>query len=436
MNSLKTLLKSIALAAMCSSLVLATGCSKQASDNHKNTAIVANSGNITVYRYDGGTVGALSHDDDWYSNFLNYYQKEYGGTVTAVAVEWQEWEKKFNNDLASGTAPDLIHLFEKNYYNLLRRDLLVPMEEMTQKGVTGINHPSLLLRQNLAADLYSHNGKTYAFACAYAEADMIFVNEDLFEQYGQTSPYEYYTAGQWNYNTFLECADSMTRDIDGDGRIELNGFYGYDPSTFVSAAGGQLVTLDANGQLVSNLKDKGTLQGLKNYRQLYSGGYTTDYYSRWLNGKVAMVGWLPQNEYSNLANNRLPFEWSMVPFPLDSTNSDGVRPGKCYGWAVTRAGVNWQGCINYVIALNAYEVIEPDHSQPNYSSLFSTIQLEMIYDCTQNIRLPYYNAVGNLKNTQWNMWGALADGKNSFEKGIELIEKEINLQIEAETKSN
>jgi len=434
MPALKALIKSVFTLFLCSALTATVGCSGKAAtdDTTQEPVQLADSGNITLYRFDGGTVGAASYDDDWYGDFLNYYQKEYGGTVSAVSVEWQNWEEQFNTDLASGTAPDLIYLFEKNYLNLLNRGLLVSVEDMVEKGVVGTNHPSLILKQGLAGDLYSANGNTYAFACAYAEADMIFVNEDLFKQQGLTSPYQYYTAGHWDFDTFMQCAQSITRDTDGDGKNNVFGYYGFDPYAFVASAGGDLIKRNQEGALVSGVKDESTQLGLANYRNLYSKGYATDSYSQWLNGNVAMAGWLPQNEYKNLASDRLNFNWSVVPFPLDKSNLSGTRSGKCYGWAVTTPSVNWQGCVNYVVALNTYGVLNTDTSQPNYNLAYTAGQLEMFSNYAENIQLPLYNSVGSLKNTQWNLWGALADGKTTLKKAIDAMDKEVKHQIDAE----
>jgi len=360
---------------------------------------------------------------------LNYYQKEYGGTVTSVSVEWQGWENRFYKDLASGVAPDLIYLFEKNFYQLLKRDLIVSVEEMVEKGIEGTNHPSLFLKQRLAGDLYSAKGKTYSFACAYAEADMIFVNEDLFNQYKITSPYDYYTAGKWNTEAFEKCVQLITRDTDDDGKNDIFGYYGYDPYAFVASAGGDIVKLDEAGAFASDMNNPKTLQGLINYRNTYSKGYATEYYSKWLSGKTAMLGWTPQSEYNNLANKRFDFEWSVVPFPLDKGNTNGARSGKCYGWAVSASSVNWQGCVNYVVALNKYSVINSNFSGADYSSVFTTDQLEMISDCADNIQLPFYNGVGDLNTTQWDIWGALSDNKISEQQAIDLTKAEIARQI-------
>ena len=424
------LIKAFCCVLFCSVMAVSSGCigTVKKADLEQDMQLF-DSGNITVYQFDGGTVGATAYDQDWYNKFLDYYQKEYGGTVSSVAVEWQGWEARFNKDLASGVAPDLIYLYENNFYPLLNRGLIVSVEEMDEKGVEGTNHPSLFIKQKLASDLYSANGKTYSFACAYAEADMIFVNEDLFSQYGVTSPYEYYLAGRWDMAAFKSCAKLITRDTNEDGKNDLYGYYGYTPYAFVASTGGELVKLDENGKFCSYIENPQTLQGLANYRSTYANGYATEYYSKWMAGKTAMMGWTPQGEYGNLVNNRLDFNWSVVPFPLDNCNQTGVRSGRCYGWAVSASSINWQGCVNYVVALNKYSVINPDFTSRDYDKVFTTEQLEMFSDCTDNIQLPLYNGVGELGTTQWDFWGALSDGKISEQKAINLTKAEIDRQI-------
>lgn len=429
---IKRLVGSATAILLASAISFAGGCSRFVSDGtaENDGARLYDTGNITLYRFDGGTVGMTAYDDDWYNGFLEYYRTQFGGTVSTVAVEWEGWEKRFNTDLASGTAPDLITLFEKNYVDLLNRDLLVSVQELRQQGIEGIDHPSLFIKQDLAAELYSTGGKTYTIACAYAEADMIFVNEDLFTRYGVKSPYEYYTEGHWDMDAFMKCVKSMTHDLDGDGKNDLYGYYGWDPYCFIVSAGGHWIDFDRNGQLISLVQSENARQGFKNYRTLYSGRYATDHYSRWLTGTTAMTAWLPQNEYGNLVDSRLGFKWSVVPFPLDKGNTDSIRPGKCYGWAITQSSVNRQCCVNYVVALNAYSIVNPNPTQQAYNSAFSSEQREMFSDCTQNVSIPIYNGVGQLGTAQWNIWGALSDPAVSFDEVMNSVVQETKRQME------
>ncbi len=415
---------------LATALMVCVGCNGLVSGedlNDQQPGSLYEAANVTVYRFDGGTEGMTAYDEDWYNGFLDYYLDNYGGTVSLVKVEWEGWEKQFNTDLAAGTAPDLINLFEKNYVDLLKRDLLVSVEELTEEGIEGINHPSLLLKQELAANLYTHKGKSYAFACAYAEADMIFVNESLFTSYGVKSPSEYYKEGRWDYTAFEACAKAIYEDFDGDGKNDTFGYYGWNPYSIVVSAGGRWIDADDSGDFVSYVNESQTRKGLENYRRLYLSGSVTDNYSNWLKGRVAMVGWTPKNEIYNLSSGRLGFKWSMVPFPLENVNNS-TRSGKCYGWAIPRSTVNRQGCVSYVVALNAYEVINPS---PNliYSQVFSVDQMQMIADYTQDICIPLYNSVGSLGTHQWDIWGALKTADIPFEKVMDMAKTKTEEEL-------
>ncbi len=432
MKTATVLIKATVCLLLTAALSVLAGCgeSVRETDDQSQLSNLYDAGNITVYRFDGGTVGMPTYDEDWYNDFLDYYLKNYGGTVSSVNVEWEGWEERFNTDLASGTAPDLINLFEKNYVELINRDLLVSVEELSQKGIEGINHPSLFLKQELASNLYTLGDKSYSFACAYAEADMIFVNENLFKSFGVKSPSEYYKEGRWDYKAFEKCVKSVYEDSDGDGKNDIFGYYGWDPNCFIVSAGGRWIDADSSGKFVSYISDSKTEKGFKNYRELYLSGCVTDKYSSWLKGKVAMVGCTPQNEIYNLTSDRLDFEWSVVPFPLDDVNST-TRPGKCYGWAIPRSTVNLQGCVSYVVALNAYEVTGPSANLMNYSNVFSVDQLQMISDCVQDISIPIYNGVGSLGTYQWEVWGALKNSSVPFKDIMSDVKSNTEKQLKS-----
>ncbi len=355
---------------------------------------------------------------EWYGEFQKYYKEVYNGDVEFVFDQWSYWNERYIIKFAAGEAPDLIYLYEMNFPTFVGRDMVFSNNELTDMGVVALDHPLIADKRDVADTHFTWNNETYSFALNTAEADMIFVNEDLFKQYNVKSPSAYYEEGIWNWETFEKCATELTRDTDGDDVSDIWGYYGWDGGFVITAAGGELVHLNDDGTVSSAIDSAASLQGLQNYINLQTNlkcypksdpGFKA--------GNLGMIAWMPQNEYKHITGTsgqtKYTFNWSMVPYPLDTrTNSTGIRSGKAQGWCVSTSAdaTTAQGCVNYMIAFRAFQQINPDPSKADYNLAFNEDQLQMIDDCGPQLQLPIFQGVGNLYHAQWEFWGALQRG--------------------------
>ncbi len=378
------------------------------------------SGTISTYIF-GGTA-TNTEDDDVTARrekFQDYFRQVYGGEVVYEYVVWENWEDGYITKFAASDNVDLIYLFEKNFPKYSNRGMVYSIEEMQEMGVVGFDHPQLMKSRDLIYDRFAYKNQHFGFAQNSAEADMVFVNEDLFSEYNVKSPSEYYNEGIWNWETFEKCATELTRDSDGDGATDIYGYYGWDGNFIVNAAGGELVHLNDDGTLSVGLDTAATIQGLDNYANVFGRlkcagdvGFGT--------GKLGMIAWMPSNEDDNLiganGKDKYPFNWSVVPFPLDErTNSSGIRSGKCSAWTVATTCDNPQGCVNYMIAQLTFSEMERNPKTIYYEDVFNADQIEMINDCTRQAVVPIYQGVGTLWHAQWDFWYQLRKGTAASE---------------------
>ncbi len=368
---------------------------------------------ISMYYFD--TSGKLT---EWYDDFVKYYEEVYNGKVNYEYRAWSLWHEEYIVQFAAGNAPDLIYLYEMNFPTFTNRAMVYSNKELTDMGVVGLDHPLIAAEREVADRHFTFNGESYAFALNTAEADMMFINEDLFKQYNVKSPSEYYNEGTWNWETFEKAATELTRDTDGDGASDIWGYYGWDGGFLINAAGGELVHLKEDGYVESALDKPACLQGMQNYINMQTAlkcypksdpGFKA--------GNLGMIAWMPQNEYKHITGTsgqeKYTFNWSMIPYPLDErTNTAGIRSGKAQGWCVSTSAdaTTAQGCVNYMIAIKAFEQLRHDPDKEDYSKAFNEEQLQMIEDCNRQAQLPIFQGVGNLWHAQWEFWGALQRG--------------------------
>ncbi len=448
---MKKLISMLVLAALVMSLGLAAvGCKSSGTDSGETGSFIdaipggsadvsvevlnalADSGTISTYIFGDGVTPESDSVISRREKFDAYYDQVYNGKVDYEHIVWEKWEDTYVTKFAANDNADLIYLFEKNFPKYTNREMVYSIEELTEMGVVGFDHPRLTENRDLVYERFAYNGEHYAFATNSAEADMIFVNEDLFDTYEVKSPTEYYEEGVWNWETFEKCAKELTRDTDNDGASDVFGYYGWDGNFIVNAAGGELVILNDDGTLEVGIESSQVIQGLENYANIFGRlkcaaevGFGT--------GKLGMIAWMPSNEvkYFVEGDNQYTFNWGMVPFPLDTrTNSDGIRSGKCSGWTISTTCDNPQGCVNYMIALLTFAEIDRNPNKIYYEDVFTQEQLDMINDCTRQAVVPIYQGVGTLWSSQWDFWYQLRKGtaaseivatyKSLFEAQVEL----------------
>ena len=410
-------------------------------------AALTESGSITVYSAcTGGDRTADTVSGRWWNEFFTYYEEVYNGTVDVILdVDWEGWENKFITDFAGNDAPDLIYAFEKNWPKLANRGMIFSVNEMKEAGVVGFDHPYLTEDLDQVAPTYTYKGELYTFAKNMAEPDMVFVNESLFKQYNVKSPLEYYNEGTWNWTNFEKCITELTRDTDMDEVNDVFGYMGWDANFIVTAAGGRIITLKDDGALEVTMDTIEAMQGFENVHRIYGTlGAATELsgQTEFAKGKTGMIAYMPRNMYGYMFGingfDKLTFDCVMLPFPLDDrTNKENIRSGKSYSWVVSSTSQNAQGCINYMIAYNAFFKENPRENEREYlmDVHFSKEQQEMIDDCARQMVVPIYQGVGTLWSAQWDFWTNLKKSKTTVTEHIETYRPMFLQQVELENDS-
>ncbi len=72
-------------------------------------------------------------------------------------------------------------------------------------------------------DMIKYKGESYGVMSPWSGGTLFYFNKTQFEKYGVKSPGEYFMEDNWNWNTFETAITDITKDIDGDGTIDLYG---------------------------------------------------------------------------------------------------------------------------------------------------------------------------------------------------------------------
>jgi len=143
--------------------------------------------------------------------------------VKFVYVPSPDYQTKLLTMIAGGVAPDVFVVFGAYLNDMYKRGVFEPLDQFIK------NDPESGWGDFFVQDTCVFDGKIMVlphFAGGYTLA----YNEELFEQAGLSMPYDIYLKGKrktWNWQTFIEIAKKLTKDIDGDG---LPDQYGANPN--------------------------------------------------------------------------------------------------------------------------------------------------------------------------------------------------------------
>lgn len=250
----------------------------------------------------------------------------------------RDYQQKILTSIAGGTAPDVFLLDAITVPDFIEAGALLDLSPYVER--VGID----------LSDFYPHilgiaerGERLYAFPKDFTPM-VIYYNKKLFAQANLDYPDE-----AWSWDDFLQAARKLTRDLDGDGRIDQYGvmpftrFYLWPP--WVWSNGGDF--LDPSGRRASGYLDSPeTAEALEFLldliiREKVAAGYAAaesagDELGLFLSGRVAMAEsghwWMPQLKKA-IEDKRL--EPGIVALPIPPGGKH-VTVFYQAGWAVSR----------------------------------------------------------------------------------------------------
>ena len=233
-------------------------------DNNENGGEDDNASDIVLGEgpYKGKTLqiwGFASNDS--YNNFKNMGVGNYIWMMRAAIDEWAaingvtiEYINDYNqgeilSDINSGENPDL--LFQHNQYPPAANfGIIGAFTEEEYNKIAQYTDKGYL-------DLMTMGGKSYGYVLPWTGTYMFYYNKTMFENYDVKTPKEYFMEGNWTWTTFKKCMDEMSKDLDGDGKLDTIGFP-EDSARWIYG-----FAEDENGKLYSTMDEQITYEFLE-----------------------------------------------------------------------------------------------------------------------------------------------------------------------------
>lgn len=242
-------------------------------------------------------------------------QREIDVDLLQIA-EREDLIARLSTSFAGGEPPDL---FLMNYRYL---------GQFVSKGVLAPLEPYLASSSDLGAEDFYPEAMT-AFKSDGAQTCMpqnvaslvTYYNRDMFERAGVKLPAE-----DWTWNEMVAAATELTRDIDGDGTVDVYGL-GVDPeiirvAPFIWSAGGEIVddpdrpTHFTIGSLkaIRPLQAFLDLRGVAGVTPTDEEAEAADFETRFLDGTLAMI--MESRKVVPSFRTITDFRWDVAPLPV------------------------------------------------------------------------------------------------------------------------
>ena len=231
-----------------------------------------------------------------------------------------QYQQKIMTRVAGGDVPDVMWICDYYVPTFAAKKAILNLEPLIK------NDPEFDLNNfySCMLPLFRYQGDLYGLPFEIGGV-VFFYNKDLFEQERIDYPDE-----TWDWQNFLEAAKRLTKDIDGDGKIDQFGYLGgrtWFPvwSTWVRANGGDFLNKAQTECILNSPEAIEALQFAADLIHKYHVAPTSTllasgHFQRssqenpFINGKFAMM-LDPTAAYINFQKVIKNFKWGVAPLP-------------------------------------------------------------------------------------------------------------------------
>ncbi|CAN5756958.1 sugar ABC transporter substrate-binding protein [soil metagenome] len=259
-------------------------------------------------------------EEDAYERVIS----EFEATQPDIDVEAQytadsgDFQTKVATSFAAGAPPDVFLINYRRFGQFAARGALEPLQSYFDASET-LNEADFY---QAPMDAFRYRGEELVCIPQNVSSLVVYVNVDLFEEYGVPVPYE-----GWTLDEFVDAAVAMTHDFNGDGVNEVHGL-ALDPSLiryapFIWVNGGEIVD-DVDNPTTLTLDTAEALEAIEWFVSLGQTGYRVtpseaetlaeDDQSRFINGRAAMF--MQSRRAVPTLREIDGFRWDVVPLPV------------------------------------------------------------------------------------------------------------------------
>ena len=187
---------------------------------------------INPEKFGGKTLQIYGISSDMYEDIENMEgQHTFLWMMRAAADEWAalnnvtlSYEGEFNGNavlgaINAGDRPDLVLFTTNKFVSACNMGITRAFTEEEYKTLSDIaGDPHL--------NACNYKGQSRGIIVPWGGCLWFRYNETMFENYGAKTPMEYYKEGNWTWETMEDCLEAVTKDFNGNGKIDTDDTYG------------------------------------------------------------------------------------------------------------------------------------------------------------------------------------------------------------------
>ena len=157
-----------------------------------------------------------------YRKIIDLFEKENPDIEVKIeSYAGTDYAAKLLTMFAAGVAPDVMHTTIYQADQFIEMGMFYDVAPlMKESGFKWEDYVPF-------SPIYKRGDKVWGGLESHFQVYPLYYNADYFEEAALPSPNDYYQQGKWDWRTFLEVARKLTKDTNGDGKIDRYGYYTY-----------------------------------------------------------------------------------------------------------------------------------------------------------------------------------------------------------------
>lgn len=246
---------------------------------------------------------------------VNEQLKDKGISATYDPAPNQGYFEKLKTELAAGNAPDIFWIGGVELADFVATGQILDLQPLVAADSSfdiGVFYPNVI-------EQLTRDGKLYGLPRDISTM-VVYYNEDMFKAAGLQTPKELAAAGNWNWDTMLEAAKTLTDPAKQQYGMGFGNWWGPGWGYFVYAAGGSPFTPDRKGCALNSpeaVQGAAFVQALYNEKLLPAGDQDGE--ALFNAGNVGMYfngRWFAPGVRTNAK-----FAWDVAPMPKGNAES-------------------------------------------------------------------------------------------------------------------
>lgn len=235
---------------------------------------------------------------------------ETGVKIKFIIAEYETFGTRLTALINAKSSPDVAYFRSEQYVPMVNKSVMTDLRDYD------IDLSSKVYDQELV-QMFTWNGKKFGISTKNsndANFTVMYYNKTKFDRIGQTDPGTLWKQGNWNWDTFVECAQAVNDPTGGTWGCEL-----YDSSVYLCSGGTSIISM-ADGNIINNLSDQRIVDAWTFINKLHHEYKVTSGLAgaenNFATGKSAML--MGESWMWGLDNTiaRTKDEWGVVPAPL------------------------------------------------------------------------------------------------------------------------